>query len=226
MPRPSDVSVIVPVYQPPATFWQALQSVLSQAPGEIVLVDDHSPTPLPPLPSSETPTRVIRHEFNKGPGAARNTGALASQKKWVSFIDADDLWEPGRLELQTRMASEKTCDVVLGKTGYIGPDGAPDPRGREPRFLPNMGSMLVKRDVFLELLQDESSYFGEDLDFYLQLKEKGLCVERHPELVLWYRQTVGGLTDKRSSENKKKDLIRVLRRSLQRRRATSLEQSK
>lgn len=223
MPKPNSVSVIIPVYQPTDLLLLALESVLRQGPKEVIVVDDASTVALPTLPTSDIPVTVLRHETNSGPGAARNTGVRASIGEWVSFLDADDLWEPGRLELQTRLARTTGCDVVLGKIGYIHHDGGPDLGGREPKFLPNMMGMVLRRELFLEILQDESYNWGEDLDFYIQFKERGIALHQHSDVVAWYRQDTKGLTDGRTPEQKKHDLMRVLRRSLKRRRQVSSE---
>lgn len=213
-----DVSVVVPVFGPPQHFLEALRSVAREQPGEIVVVDDASPRPLPHL--GEFPTlRLLRHDTNKGPGAARNTGIAAATRPWVTFIDADDLWVEGRLDLQIRLAQEQEAEVIFGVTAFMGADGGDDPRGRESRHAPCMATMLMRREVALRFPQDEVHRTSEDLDFYLRLKEAKVAIFRHEEPVLQYRKHDQSLTSGWTEASRKADLVRVLTRSLARRRA-------
>lgn len=96
------VSVIIPSYNSASILPEAIESVLSQsvAVDEIIVVDDGS--------TDDTAVvcrrfgrlvRCLRQE-NAGASAARNTGIAASHGDWLAFLDADDLWEPTKLELQ------------------------------------------------------------------------------------------------------------------------------
>ncbi len=220
-----DVSVVVPVYGPPLHFMEALRSVASQRPGELIVVDDHSPKRLPDL--SEFPDiQVVRHAANRGPGAARNTGIRQATRPWVTFIDADDLWIEGRLELQLGLAKEHGSDVIFGVTSFVGADGGPDPRRRESRHTPCMASLLVRRELALRFPQDEVHRTSEDLDFYLKLKEAKVSMTRHDDPVLKYRKHDSSLTSGQSEEERKSDLARVLTQVLARRRAQATQETR
>lgn len=45
-------------------------------------------------------TKVITNNHKKGPGGARNTGLDASIGDCIAFLDADDIWLPGKLKAQ------------------------------------------------------------------------------------------------------------------------------
>jgi glycosyltransferase involved in cell wall biosynthesis len=217
-----DVSVIIPVYNPSESFLQALHSVAAEQPGEIVIVDDASTQPLPELDGIEN-LRVLRHAGNLGPGAARNTGLRAARQPWIAFNDADDLWKPGRLALQLGLARREQVEVVMGKLEFIDHDGGPDPLGRPPRFGVNLPAFLVRREVALKYTLDEAFSFAEDLDFYVQLKEDGVSLHQHHEVVMSYRRHPTSLTAGRNAEDLKSDMFRTLSRSLARRRAMAME---
>lgn len=215
---PRDVSVIMPVYNAGPYFRAALDSVLAEKPGEIILVDDASPTPLPHFCREISDLIVLRHETNRGPGAARNTGIARATRPWVAFIDSDDLWIPGKLPLQLRLAQEHGAEVLIGVTEFMAPDGGPDPSRQAPRHHLAMGSMLIRREAALKLPEDETSYLAEDIDFLMQVKEAGLAIHRHNELVYRYRRGIESLTSDLTAEQRKQCLFRTLSRSLARRR--------
>lgn len=218
-----DVSVVVPVYGPPLHFMEALRSVAAQRPGEIIVVNDHSPRPLPDL--SEFPhLQLLEHETNRGPGAARNTGIRHARLPWVAFIDADDLWVEGRLDLQLRLAEQSGSEVIFGLTTCVGAQGEADPLGRGSSHMPCMGTMLMRREVALRFPQDEIHRTSEDLDFYLKLKEAGVSLNRHADPVLKYRKHDSSLTAGWTGEERKSDLVRVLAQSLARRRAVAAKE--
>ena len=56
--------------------------------------------------------RLLRQTQNGGPAAARNRGIQEAHGDWIAFLDADDIWLPGKLELQMRLAAEHP-EVVM-----------------------------------------------------------------------------------------------------------------
>ncbi len=220
MDSTSEVSVIIPVYRPGEFFREALVRVLAERPGEIILVDDASPTPLPDFCHQIKGLTLLRHPTNRGPGAARNTGISQASRPWVAFIDSDDLWIPGKLALQLRVAQATEAEVVVGKTEFMARDGGPDPARRPARHAPGMGSMLVCKEVALRIPEDETSYLSEDLDFYMQVKEAGLKLHLHDDIVYRYRRGIESLTSDITADERKQSLFRTLSRSLARRRQT------
>lgn len=96
------ISVVIPVYNRPASALRAARSALSQVVEgqdiEVLLVDDASQ---PPLDAKESERmRVIRMHQNAGPAAARNRGIEASRGEFIAFLDSDDVWLPGKLAAQ------------------------------------------------------------------------------------------------------------------------------
>jgi glycosyltransferase involved in cell wall biosynthesis len=98
------VSVVIPAYRAAGTIGRALESVLGQSspPREIVIVDDGSPdknelrAALGPYGDH---VALIR-KLNGGAASARNLGIERSQGELIAFLDADDYWEPTKLERQ------------------------------------------------------------------------------------------------------------------------------
>ncbi len=96
------VSVIIPSYNSASILCDAIASVLAQTvpPDEIIVVDDGSRDKTADVCRTfGKAVRYLRQE-NGGASVARNTGIAASHGDWLAFLDADDLWEPAKLETQ------------------------------------------------------------------------------------------------------------------------------
>lgn len=100
MPR---VSVILPTYNRARFILEAIESVLSQSyqDFELIVVDDGSADETGQLVSSIRDERLIfiRQE-NHGRSHARNTALRSAHGEFVAFLDSDDLYLPGKLEMQ------------------------------------------------------------------------------------------------------------------------------
>jgi glycosyltransferase involved in cell wall biosynthesis len=94
------VSVVIPAYN--SQFLRvALESVMGQtrAPSEIILVDGSPEMTLAQLGNYRDQVAYY-HQSPRGVSAARNFGIEKAQGKYVAFLDADDLWLPGKLQKQ------------------------------------------------------------------------------------------------------------------------------
>ncbi len=107
MPPPL-VSVIVGVYNKERFVGECLRSVLAQTyPNwELIIVDDASTdaslAEIERTVGHDPRAHILRRETNSGhPGVARNEALRAARGKYVAFLDADDLWKPEKLAIQT-----------------------------------------------------------------------------------------------------------------------------
>lgn len=108
------VSTIIPVYNRPAMLREAIDSVLAQtyAPVEIIVVDDASTEPV-----VDSRVRVLRHDRNRGVGAARETGRKAARGQFIQYLDSDDLLLPRKFELQVAgLTDHPECGASYGWT--------------------------------------------------------------------------------------------------------------
>lgn len=96
------ISVVVPCYNAERWIAATLRSVLAQDwPGlEIIVVDDGSADGSAALVQREFPNVMLIRQPNAGVAAARNRGIERARGDWVAFIDADDIWLPGKLRAQ------------------------------------------------------------------------------------------------------------------------------
>jgi glycosyltransferase involved in cell wall biosynthesis len=99
------VSTIIPAYKAARTIGRALDSVFAQSrpPEEILVIDDGSPDDLSAtLESYGSRIRLIQKP-NGGVASARNRGIEDARGDLIAFLDADDSWEPTKLQHQVEV---------------------------------------------------------------------------------------------------------------------------
>jgi len=96
------VSVIIPAYRAERTIRRAVDSVLAQTvpANEIIVVDDGSPDDQAAVVAEYGDRVVLIRKPNGGAATARNAGIEAASADFIAFLDADDYWEPAKLERQ------------------------------------------------------------------------------------------------------------------------------
>ena len=81
----SEITVVIPAYITNSESHADLKKLVACLSGlTIIIVDDASPHAV-----NIEDARIIRHDTNKGPGAARNTGIAAVTSAVVAFVDTD-----------------------------------------------------------------------------------------------------------------------------------------
>ena len=95
------VTLVIPAYRAETHIARAVGSVRRErcVPEEILVVDDASPDRTAEV-AAAAGASVLRLEQNGGPSVARNRGAAAARMPWIAFLDADDVWLPGKLAAQ------------------------------------------------------------------------------------------------------------------------------
>lgn len=169
------ISVVIPVYGRSALLADAIESVIEQtvADFECVVVDDHSPEPVD-VAHRDPRVRVVRRESNGGGGAARNTGILAAQGEWVTFLDSDDLFTRERLEIGLETVADSDVGICqLQSIGGSAPSrfafaGDASVQIMES-VIPNVGQAMVRRT--LVPLFEEHLRGAEDVEWFLRLAQ-------------------------------------------------------
>ncbi len=131
------IAVLVPCYNAAEYLVQALDSAMAQTrrPAQIIIVEDGSTDNSRDVARQYAQQRgdegveikLIEQE-NQGEAASRNVGIAAATTTWIANLDADDWWEPEKLELQLAEAKNAGPDCVLVHTGgtKVFPDGTTD----------------------------------------------------------------------------------------------------
>jgi glycosyltransferase involved in cell wall biosynthesis len=183
------VSVVIPTYNRHQFLQGAIVSVLNQTfeDFEIIVVDDASKDDTPTVVSSLSDKRVkyVRHPANRGGSAARNTGILRSDAKYVALLDDDDEWHPDKLKMQVDLIDKADLIVGVVYTGYDIIDrttGAalgrivPSKKGDlskallSQNYLGGSSSVLLRRECFEQVgLFDESLPSFQDYDMWIRI---------------------------------------------------------
>ena len=180
------ISVIIPTYNRFQFLLEAIASVESQSyPNlEIIVVDDGSTDET----SSISRKKNIKYIFqeNKGPSAARNTGASTAKGNWLAFLDSDDLWKPKKLMKQWEaLKNNPDCKAVYTNEIWIR-NGVRINQCQKhkkfsgwiyPKCLPlciiSPSSILLHKNLWKEAGgMDESLPLAEDYDLWLRLTAK------------------------------------------------------
>lgn len=115
-------SVVITAYQAAGTIAAAVESALRQTrpAEEVLIVDDGSSDDLAGAlaPFGER-IRTIRRE-NGGGAAARNSGARAAAGEFMAILDADDTFEPRRLEaIASLAAAQPQLDLIATDASFV-----------------------------------------------------------------------------------------------------------
>jgi glycosyltransferase involved in cell wall biosynthesis len=184
------VSVVIPAFNRPEMVVRAVKSALGQRPRpprEVIVVDDCS-TDDTGHAAARAGAHVIRHDVNRGEGAARNTGIAHAQEPWVALLDSDDEWLPNLLAtlwpLRDRHVlvggASLNCPPAPAPSRYAGVLGPRPVVLRSPaaliypeNFVAASGTM-VRRDAIESIGGFRSELErGADMDLWIRVLERG-----------------------------------------------------
>lgn len=214
-----DVSVIIPVYKVEDYIGRCVLSIINQTckriSVECILVDDKSPDRsiekaenLIEKYEGDIVFKIIRHEFNQGLSAARNTGMKYATGKYIYFLDSDDDLAPSCIQkLFDVSINYPDVQMVMGnyldkKTNTLGINNSRIPKRVVDNYLlmemyylsyiPVMAwNCLIRKDVIVKnnlsfrkgLLQEDmlwSSQLFRHIDRFYFLPEVTLNYEYNP----------------------------------------------
>jgi glycosyltransferase involved in cell wall biosynthesis len=218
------ISVIIPVYNGERFLREAIDSVLSQdhSPFEVIVVDDGSADSSAILAESFGGVVQCVRQQHGGAAAARNAGVALSKGGLLAFLDADDVWLPGKLRLQLdRLAADPSLECVFGLLEHIYEAGEAD--RLEVRVSPVAaglipGTMLIRRDAFLRVgAFSQTEVLGEFIEWYMRAQERNVRFEMIQQVVMHRR--VHAHNSSLQNAAWRSDYLRIFRSRLERRRS-------
>lgn len=218
-----EVSCIVPVRNGAAFLGQALQSILAQT-GislEVIVVDDGSSDESGQIARSFAGVRVL-HPARGGVAAARNEGLRSARGEYVAFLDADDIWLPGKLAAQLEAletAPEAGYCITMVRHVVTDPDGVLPPSDTgQIRLGRLMQCVLAHRGAFDRVGEfNTDTTTRADQDWFLRADELALGCVVLPE-VYTIRRIHGDNHSLRHSARVLDDFLTIAKRKLDRKR--------
>jgi glycosyltransferase involved in cell wall biosynthesis len=219
---------VVVVYNGARYLAEAIESILAQSytPVEIIIVDDGSIDGTRDVIEGFTPRVQALWLTHHGLGSARNSGVDASHGDFIAFLDADDVWLPGKLQDQMqRFHRHPHLDMVLtGIQNFWTEDAAVEPsRERGRRYaapLPGYSccTLLARREVFRRVGGFADLHLVTDVDWFLRARELGVREELIPEVLVRRRihRTNASLVYRQEIPDA---LLGLVKRTLERRRS-------
>lgn len=145
------VSTVVPAYNAMRFLPQTVASALAQTwqDFELLIIDDGSSDGIDVWAAQHPDARIrLIRQANQGAATARNTGILEAEGEYIAFLDADDLWEPTKLERQVAcLEARPEVGLVHTAIRYIDEDGYDT-----GRILRSEGDGDVWKQVVLHML--------------------------------------------------------------------------
>ncbi len=142
---PSRVAVVVPAWNEHGKIGAVARKVPRDVAGCVIVVDDHSSDDTADEARDAGAEVVIRHERNRGVGAAIRTGLLEARRRGFEFaaiLSGDDQHEPDELPRILRPLFEGRADLVQGSRWL--PGGATPGIPAERRWLTRLYPLLFR----------------------------------------------------------------------------------
>ena len=212
------LTVIVPCFNCRESWlWETIDSLRAQTfkSFKLIIVDDgsHPAVQLNAKMTMDFDVSLVRHRFNKGLPAARNTGVKHAKSKFIIFLDPDDLIEPSCLEkllLAYWLWSKEDESLGFVYPGTMqfrtGPEGQKFPYyyhaipftkrellSLDRGFIPSFA--LIPRELYMQaggMCTEVRGY--EDYDFWLRLFALRYHGKVLGERLFWYRRHDRGRT--------------------------------
>ena len=201
------VSIIIPAHNRALWLQETINSVLEQTYNnfEIIIVDDASD---PPLESSfniyDPRMKIIRHTENKGPGASRETGRLASIGAFINYLDSDDLLHPQKIEKQVKQLTDHPevgmcyCTSLVFEDSPTTPD-LPIYQTSDQNYetiIPEIlyqrpwptGACLWVKSAIETIGPWSNLWIGEDIEYDVRAGCKGIRISHIPESLCFIRK--------------------------------------
>ncbi len=190
-------SVIIPTYNRGHLINHAIESILEQGYEtiEIIVIDDGSTDNTKEIVKKYGTKGTYQYQHNQGTSAARNEGVKIASGKYISFLDSDDLFLPGKMEREQEVFAQfPEAEVIVTDAEYYNDNKkisaswmkfkGLEIHGKDPRYMDanqlnwTTGSLFATCNITLQrsvipklgkLLFDTSLERGQDWDLEIRI---------------------------------------------------------
>ena len=203
------VSIIIPYYRKKPFFEKTIDSINSQTYKnfEIILIyDDDNRSDLlfvKKVLKKIKNKKIIVNKKNLGVGISRNRGINKSKGKFISFIDADDVWNRDKLKKQIKFMKKNSLDFSYSDYSIINEKGILIKKIKSPKTI-KFKNLLFSCDIALSsvtircnLLKSEkfsNIKTKEDYLLWLKLSQKNIKMMGIRENLIFWRKTNNSLS--------------------------------
>ena len=207
------ISILVPVYGVEKYIPQCAKTLFEQTYHDIeyIFVDDCSPDDsimvlqqiLANYPERKSQVHIVRHDHNRGLGAARKTAFEAATGDFVINVDSDDYLSLNAVELLVAKQQETGADIVSSSYTSVFQDGTAILHA-EPHYskddclklmliqntlLPHIWARLIRRSLYIEhgISSVEGINMAEDLALTPRLIHAATSISYVKESTYYYR---------------------------------------
>ncbi len=218
-------SVIIPLFNKEKYIEDCINSVLQQTyqDFELIIVDDcstdHSLVIVKKIVTDKI--KIVNHNINKGLATTRNTGIRNANGKYITFLDADDLYTSTFLEKISSLVKKFPESKIIGTNywkfdaqkkytpdnlttiseNYAGYINFFENSYKESLVIPS--SLVINSDLNDELKYfDENLDFFEDVDFFIKNIIKNKLIYTSEKLSM-YRINIPGKMSNENLSNKR-----------------------
>lgn len=192
----------MPVYNGEIYIRETIDSVLNQTYQnlEFIIVNDGSVDSTSQIINSYDDKRIISLNLTKNQGVsnARNMGTDLSKGEFIAFCDADDLYDPGRLQTQLDFLTRNPTVDVCGSYFIVLENGQEtlikhpltDQEIKEHFFTGNcigQPSVMGKSSVFRKYKYNPELQASEDYDLWARMATDGVVFANLPYPLVKYR---------------------------------------
>lgn len=223
------ISVLIPVYNAAPFLRETLRCALEQSlpAHEIIALNDGSQDESGKILSEYGQIRVI-DVAHEGISKARNRLLSEAEGDWIAFLDADDLWEPDKLEKQAAYVREHPeCQLVFSAVDTFMDPSVKNPSSRQMEMMEaNYPYLLqagfIRKDLFERLggFREDYSYF-EDTDWLMRVSRAGVFLHKLPEILCHYR--IHGNNSMLYADMRRKNYMKMLAAAARARRLSGKE---
>ena len=203
------VSIIIPYYRKKPFFEKTIDSINSQTYKnfEIILIyDDDNRSDLLFVKKVLKKTKnkkIIVNKKNLGVGISRNRGINKSKGKFISFIDADDVWNRDKLKKQIKFMKKNSLDFSYSDYSIINEKGILIKKIKSPKTI-KFKNLLFSCDIALSSVTIRSNLLRsekfsniktkEDYLLWLKLSQKNIKMMGIRENLIFWRKTNNSLS--------------------------------
>lgn len=220
-------SVVIPAYNAADTIADALSSILTQSisPAEIIVVDDGSTDATASIVKTFGSPVILLSQHNQGCGAATNAGMYRVVSPLIAFLDADDVWLPGKADTQL-LRLEKSSEISgLCTRAQTFKGSISEPVLGSAFDLWSRTTMIIRAEAARQIgpMADPPGGRGDTVDWIARGRDLSLRFEMLPDVLALRRIRPGSLSYGRDPE-KDRGYLFAVKRALDRKRSMRLGQ--